>query len=198
VEPLHRLGAHQCGAGGAGTLIVWSRAATGAASGDLFAARLDGADNVSGPYVLDGRPYSYHDNINVAFDGRNYLAVWSEELCTRSPGRALRRLRAAVETARYERRQACLRRLPTPPPPTLVEAGGESPQGDFVLLVAREFIRRVGCCRSSFRLCVQSRSEEQLDSIGRTASACTPIPYTGPAVSFQGAAGEAQCLIASA
>jgi hypothetical protein len=48
---------------------------------------------------------------------------------------------AAVETARYEKLQARLRGLPTPSPNKGV--GWESPQGDLVLLVAREFIRRV-------------------------------------------------------
>jgi len=51
--------------------------------------------------------------------------------------------RAAVETARYQKRQACLRRLPRPAVPTVVwwDFGGESPQGDLGA-VAREFIRR--------------------------------------------------------
>ena len=46
---------------------------------------------------------------------------------------------AAVETARYQLPQACLRRLP--PPGRLAGIGGESPQGDLVD-VARGFIRR--------------------------------------------------------
>ncbi len=50
---------------------------------------------------------------------------------------------AAVETARYEGHQACLRRLPRPAvrTPNLRGVGRESPQGDLAV-VAREFIRR--------------------------------------------------------
>jgi len=76
-------------------------------------------------------------------------------LCTRSPARARRRVRAAVETARYERRQACLRRLPTRPPPMLFRRGGESPEGDSVLLVRANSFAASAAGRA-FRLCVQS------------------------------------------
>jgi hypothetical protein len=51
-------------------------------------------------------------------------------------------IRAAVETARYELHQACLRRLPAPPSDGHLRGmGGESPEGDLAY-VAREFIRR--------------------------------------------------------
>jgi len=54
--------------------------------------------------------------------------------------------RAAVETARYQLHQACLRRLPAPPfSAGLLGLGGESPQGDLAD-VAREFIRRAEPC----------------------------------------------------
>ena len=51
-------------------------------------------------------------------------------------------IRAAVETARYQLHQACLRRLPAPPfAGRLAEMGGESPEGDLAD-VARQFIGR--------------------------------------------------------
>jgi hypothetical protein len=51
-------------------------------------------------------------------------------------------MNAAVETARYQLRQACLRRLLSPPfDGHLAGMGGESPEGDLAD-VAREFIRR--------------------------------------------------------
>jgi hypothetical protein len=68
--------------------------------------------------------------LNLCSSSSTPMAV-CDRLCTKSPARVFRRLRAAVETARYERRQACLRRLPAPPPPKLLRVGGESPQGDL-------------------------------------------------------------------
>jgi hypothetical protein len=55
-------------------------------------------------------------------------------------------MHAAVETARYELRQACLRRLPSPPfGGRLPGMGGESPEGDLAD-VAGEFIRWAELC----------------------------------------------------
>ncbi len=54
--------------------------------------------------------------------------------------------RAAVETARYQLHQACLRRLPAPPSAArLPGLGGESLEHDLAD-VAREFIRRAELC----------------------------------------------------
>jgi subtilisin family serine protease len=62
---------------GAGTLLVWSPSKSHAA-GELFAARIDGAGNVSGPFNVDPRRYKYQESVKVGFDGRNYLIAWAE------------------------------------------------------------------------------------------------------------------------
>jgi len=61
---------------GIGEMVVWSQHSPLPAQ--LWAARLDGAGNLNGPYLIhtDAFP-AYHEIPTVAFDGRNYLVVWN-------------------------------------------------------------------------------------------------------------------------
>ena len=64
---------------GRGVFMAWERAPSLPAQ--LYAARVDGAGNVYGPYLIhtnqSSNSVAYHKYPAVAFDGANYLVVWN-------------------------------------------------------------------------------------------------------------------------
>ena len=65
-------------ADGVGEVAVW--ATPGGNPTTLYSARLDSAGQLSGPYLIDAGPQ--HFNPMVAFDGRNFLVTWTEQVLT--------------------------------------------------------------------------------------------------------------------